>query len=104
MKFGMIGAGSMGTTLARHLVTLGHDISIASSRGPAELADVAVAHRDERRRRLGRRERSAERVARLAPGTSPHWLGRTCALVPAGASAGGCLASRPPRCSEEAGW
>jgi len=33
MKIGIIGAGGMGTTLARHLARLGHDVSIASPRG-----------------------------------------------------------------------
>jgi predicted dinucleotide-binding enzyme len=42
MKIGIIGAGSMGRTLARHLARLGHDVSIASSRGTGNLA--ASAH------------------------------------------------------------
>src|SRR5262245_38813576 len=32
----------MGTTLARHFVGLGHDVSIANSRGPASLAALAA--------------------------------------------------------------
>ena len=42
MKIGIIGAGSMGTTLARHLARLGHDVSIANSRGPASLGALAA--------------------------------------------------------------
>jgi predicted dinucleotide-binding enzyme len=42
MKIGIIGAGSMGTTLARHLAKLGHDVSIANSRGPETLAVLAA--------------------------------------------------------------
>jgi len=42
MKIGIIGAGSMGATLARHLAKLGHDVSIANSRGPQSLAALAA--------------------------------------------------------------
>jgi predicted dinucleotide-binding enzyme len=42
MKIGIIGAGSMGTTLARHFVRLGHAVSIANSRGPASLISLAT--------------------------------------------------------------
>jgi predicted dinucleotide-binding enzyme len=42
MKIGIIGAGSMGTTLARRLARLGHDVSIASSRGPGSVAALAA--------------------------------------------------------------
>jgi predicted dinucleotide-binding enzyme len=42
MKIGIIGAGSMGATLARHLAKLGHDVSIANSRGPESLAALAA--------------------------------------------------------------
>lgn len=42
MRIGIIGAGSMGTTLARHLARLGHDVSIASSRGPENLTALAA--------------------------------------------------------------
>ena len=34
MKIGIIGAGFIGATLAKHLVKLGHQVSIANSRGP----------------------------------------------------------------------
>ncbi len=34
MKIGIVGAGGMGMTLARHLARLGHDVSIASPRRP----------------------------------------------------------------------
>ena len=42
MRIGVIGAGSMGRILARHLVTLGHQVSIANSRGPESLIALAA--------------------------------------------------------------
>jgi predicted dinucleotide-binding enzyme len=41
MKIGIIGAGHIGGTLARRLAAVGHDVSIANSRGPDTLADLA---------------------------------------------------------------
>ena len=41
MKIGIIGAGQIGGTLARRLTALGHDVSIANSRGPRSLAALA---------------------------------------------------------------
>lgn len=41
MKIGIIGAGQIGGTLARKLVQLGHTVSLANSRGPESLAEVA---------------------------------------------------------------
>lgn len=41
MKIGIIGAGHIGGTLARRLHDLGHDVSIANSRGPESLTGVA---------------------------------------------------------------
>jgi predicted dinucleotide-binding enzyme len=41
MKIGIIGAGHIGGTLARRLRALGHDVSIANSRGPESLKDLA---------------------------------------------------------------
>ena len=38
MKIGIIGAGHIGGTLARRFAALGHEVSIANSRGPATLA------------------------------------------------------------------
>ena len=43
MRIGVIGAGSMGGILARHLAKRGHHVSIANSRGPESLAALAVA-------------------------------------------------------------
>ena len=40
MKIGIIGAGEMGRCLASRLVTCGHTVSIANSRGPASLKQV----------------------------------------------------------------
>jgi 8-hydroxy-5-deazaflavin:NADPH oxidoreductase len=38
MRIGIIGAGNIGGTLARRLAALGHQVSIANSRGPESLA------------------------------------------------------------------
>ena len=43
MKIGIIGAGHIGGTLTRRLTALGHDVSVANSRGPETLADLAAA-------------------------------------------------------------
>ena len=42
MRIGIIGAGSIGGTLARHLAKLGHQVSIANSRGPESLTALAT--------------------------------------------------------------
>ena len=42
MRIGVIGAASMGGTLARRLSKLGHHVSIANSRGPGSLTALAV--------------------------------------------------------------
>src|SRR4030095_11829905 len=42
MRIGVIGAGSMGEILARHLAQLGHHVSIANSRGPESLTALAA--------------------------------------------------------------
>ena len=42
MRIGVIGAGSMGGILARHLATRGHRVSIANSRGPGSLTALAA--------------------------------------------------------------
>src|SRR5690348_750998 len=42
MRIGVIGTGSMGEILARHLAKLGHQVSIANSRGPASLTVLAA--------------------------------------------------------------
>jgi predicted dinucleotide-binding enzyme len=41
MRIGIIGTGQIGGTLARRLTRLGHDVSIANSRGPATLSELA---------------------------------------------------------------
>jgi predicted dinucleotide-binding enzyme len=41
MKIGIIGAGHIGGTLTRRLRALGHDVSVANSRGPETLADLS---------------------------------------------------------------
>ncbi len=41
MKIGIIGAGQIGGTLTRRLAKLGHEVSVANSRGPESLAALA---------------------------------------------------------------
>ncbi|MGW7360376.1 NADPH-dependent F420 reductase [Streptomyces sp. NPDC054802] len=40
MKIGIIGAGHIGSTLARHFVRIGHDVVISNSRAPETLAGL----------------------------------------------------------------
>src|ERR1700726_1925027 len=42
MKIGIIGAGAIGGTLTRRLTALGHQVSVANSRGPETLVDLAT--------------------------------------------------------------
>src|ERR1041384_3107945 len=42
MRVGVIGAGSMGRILARHLTKRGDHVSIANSRGPESLSALAA--------------------------------------------------------------
>jgi predicted dinucleotide-binding enzyme len=42
MKIGIIGAGEIGGTLTRRLTALGHQVSVANSRGPESLAELAA--------------------------------------------------------------
>src|SRR5436190_230751 len=46
MKIGIIGAGHIGSTLARHFAAAGHDVAISNSRGPETLRDLAAQLRD----------------------------------------------------------
>ncbi|MFJ9950437.1 NADPH-dependent F420 reductase [Kitasatospora sp. NPDC091207] len=41
MKIGIIGAGNIGGNLTRRLTTLGHEVSVANSRGPQTLTALA---------------------------------------------------------------
>jgi predicted dinucleotide-binding enzyme len=41
MKIGIIGAGNIGGNLTRRLTAVGHDVSVANSRGPETLTDLA---------------------------------------------------------------
>jgi 8-hydroxy-5-deazaflavin:NADPH oxidoreductase len=41
MKIGVIGAGHIGGTLVRRLTRLGHEVSVANSRGPETLTELA---------------------------------------------------------------
>ena len=42
MRIGIIGAGNIGSTLARRLTALGHRVVIANSRGPETLTQLAA--------------------------------------------------------------
>ncbi|HEY5113568.1 MAG TPA: NAD(P)-binding domain-containing protein [Coriobacteriia bacterium] len=42
MRIGIIGAGNIGGTLTRRLAVLGHEVSVANSRGPETLRDLAA--------------------------------------------------------------
>jgi predicted dinucleotide-binding enzyme len=42
MKIGIIGAGEIGGALTRRLTALGHQVSVANSRGPETLGDLAT--------------------------------------------------------------
>lgn len=41
MEIGIIGSGNIGSTLAGYLTALGHQVSMANSRGPESLRDIA---------------------------------------------------------------
>src|SRR5947207_7140436 len=42
MKIGVIGSGKIGGTLTRRFRSLGHEVTVANSRGPDTLADLAA--------------------------------------------------------------
>ena len=42
MKIAIIGAGNIGGNLTRRLTALGHEVSVANSRGPQTLTDLAA--------------------------------------------------------------
>ncbi|MFF8729579.1 NADPH-dependent F420 reductase [Streptomyces sp. NPDC015171] len=56
MKIGIIGAGNIGGNLTRRLTALGHDVSVANSRGPETLRELA----EETGARAVRAEEAAE--------------------------------------------
>lgn len=41
MKIGIVGAGSIGATLARKLVASGHEVKLTNSKGPDTIRDLA---------------------------------------------------------------
>src|SRR4051794_17534922 len=41
MKIGILGSGNIGGTLTRRFAALGHDVSVANTRGPESLRDLA---------------------------------------------------------------
>ena len=45
MKIGIIGAGNIGGALAQRLAALGHDVTLANSRGPETLKTFAEEHK-----------------------------------------------------------
>ena len=45
MKIGIIGAGNIGGALAQRLAALGHDVTLANSRGPETLKTFADEHK-----------------------------------------------------------
>jgi predicted dinucleotide-binding enzyme len=55
MKIGIIGSGKIGGTLTRRFQALGHEVTVANSRGPETLADLA--------RETGARAATAEEAA-----------------------------------------
>lgn len=42
VRIGIIGAGRIGSTLARHFTAIGYDVALANSRGPDTLADLVA--------------------------------------------------------------
>lgn len=42
MRIGIIGAGNIGGTLTRRFSQLGHEVSVANSRGPETLSELAA--------------------------------------------------------------
>ena len=42
MRIGIIGAGHIGGTLARHFIRAGHEVAVSNSRGPATLEDMVA--------------------------------------------------------------
>lgn len=42
MKIGIIGSGNIGTALVHHLTKIGHEVTIANSRGPETLSELAT--------------------------------------------------------------
>jgi predicted dinucleotide-binding enzyme len=58
MRIGIIGAGNIGSALASHLVALGHNVTIANSRGPETLTEVAA--------RIGARPGTLEKTVESA--------------------------------------
>jgi predicted dinucleotide-binding enzyme len=58
MRIGIIGSGNVGGTLTRRLAALGHDVTVANSRGPASLESLA--------RETGARAASVEEAVRSA--------------------------------------
>ena len=92
MKIGIIGAGQIGGTLTRRLTALGHDVSVANSRGPETLAALAAGDRREgrhgprggARRRRGHRDHPAEERPRPAGRICSRGVARQVVVVDTG--------------------
>ena len=76
MRIGIIGAGHIGGTLARSLAALGHEVSIANSRGPATLAAFA--------KETGARAVTVEEAARAGDVVVVSIPEKSIAKLPAG--------------------
>jgi predicted dinucleotide-binding enzyme len=76
MRIGIIGAGKIGGTLARRLTALGHEVSIANSRGPETLAALA--------RETGAKPVTVEEAARAGDVVIVSIPVKSIALLPPG--------------------
>ena len=68
MKIGIIGAGNIGGALTRRLCVLGHEVSVANSRGPETLRHLASATGASKRSRM---------AWWRADGWNSSWVGRS---------------------------
>ena len=76
MKIGIIGAGNIGGALAQRFTEMGHDVSIANSRGPDTLREVEAETGATAVRRIATRLSDL----RAAAGVSRRELAARCGL------------------------
>jgi ketopantoate reductase len=69
MKIGIIGVGNIGGTLTRRLTAMGHEVSVANSRGPETLAKLA--------KETGAKAVNANEAARARPPGGERAEGRS---------------------------
>src|SRR5579863_9470633 len=74
MKIGVVGAGAAGGTLARLLAKLGHQVSVANSRGPESLTAVGDRNRRVARFRCRRRDGRIDAIELGIPDS--EWVAR----------------------------